>query len=226
MAKSQPDINSSLSWIGTILQYLKEYGGWNILKSIGIMFVLITTLRICYNPSFLFERYKEFSEIQHSKEQACRIKNDDNINKCLPSIMVESRASRVWVIQYHNGVSDWSYGSMRFELTLDSVKSIQNQYDDFHLSWLKLPMYLREHQYFIGTTEELGDVDHIIHDRFLENNIAYSACILIRHNNVESGVLGITWEHTPEMSKQDILLLLERYAGKLEEFLIPQIKKL
>lgn len=224
MKNTKPDVNSNLLNLGTILQYIQEYGVWNICKSIIILFVFVMTLRICYNPDFLLEKYRQYSEIAHKNAQYNRVINDDRINSILPSIMVDSRCSRTWIIQYHNGTSDWSYGSMRFELCLSNVKSIQEQYDDFHLSWLKLPSYLRTHEYFIGDLEELAEIDHIVHDKYIMNGIKYSACMVIRSEGYEVGILGLTWEKTPEISKDEIREILKKYVHKLEEFMHPEIK--
>lgn len=224
MNNIKPDVNSNLLSLGTILQYIQDYGVWNICKSIMILFVFVMTLRICYNPDFLLEKYKEYSEITHQNAQYDRIVNDDKINRILPSIMVDSRASRTWIIQYHNGTSDWSYGSMRFELCLSNVKSIQEQYNDFHLSWLRLPMYLRSNEYFIGDLEDIAKIDHIVYDKFVMNNIKYSACMIIRSNGYDIGILGLTWEEIPDISKDEIRKLLEKYVYKLEGLMHPQIK--
>lgn len=224
MTKIQPDINTGLSWIGTILQYIKDYGIINIIKSFIILFAFSVTLRICYNPEFLLEKYQEYAAQKHEIAREKRYVYDEQVRNMLPSVISKAKADRVWVIQYHNGVSDWSYGSMRFELCIDDAESIQYQYNDFHLSWLRLPFYLRKHEYFIGNLEELSHVDHIIYDRFVMNGVKYMACVLIKYKNIEAGVLGLTWEAEPELSKEEILRLLERYAGRLEEYLVPQIR--
>lgn len=81
---------------------------------------------------------------------------------------------------------------MRFELCADDVSTIQYQYSDFHLSWLKLPSYLRQKGYFIGDRDALAKVDHVIYDRFEMNDIQYMACVLIKRHNKEVGILGLT----------------------------------
>ena len=73
MAKTKPDINSGLSWLERILQLCKEYGVFNILKGLFILITLSLTLRICYNPSFLFDKYTD--------TQKSYIKGQNMINK-------------------------------------------------------------------------------------------------------------------------------------------------
>ena len=125
MAKKQPDITSGLTWLGTILQYIKDYGVCSILKALIIMFILSITLRICYNPAFLFDKYSDYMAQKHTQELVNRINDDKKVKDLLPKLLYRSNADRVWIIQYHNGISDWLYGSMRFELCGEGIHSIK-----------------------------------------------------------------------------------------------------
>ena len=80
MAKKQPDITSGLTWLGTILQYIKDYGVCSILKALIIMFILSITLRICYNPAFLFDKYSDYMAQKHTQELVSRIDDDKKVN--------------------------------------------------------------------------------------------------------------------------------------------------
>lgn len=82
---------------------------------------------------------------------------------------------------------------MRFELCEEGIHSIKEQYDNFHLSWLTLPDYLKAHTTFIGDSTALESLDHVLYDRFRKNNIEYLACILLKDNiGTPTGILGFT----------------------------------
>lgn len=226
MAKKQHDLSSGLSWLGTILQYIRDYGVYSIFKALIIMFMLSVTLWICYDPTFLFDKYSEYMSQKHSQELLNRIDDDKKVKDLLPRLLYMSGADRVWVIQYHNGISDWLYGSMRFELCRENTHSIKEQYDNFHLSWLNLPDYLKTHNQFIGNLTTLEQIDHILYDRFGKNNVEYLACVLLKDDTgAPTGILGFTWEKENEVGYEDSTIKenLIRYGAIIGQYIKPNI---
>lgn len=198
MAKTKPDINSGLSWLERILQLCKEYGVFNILKGLFILIMLSLTLRICYNPSFLFDKYIDYMTQRHTKELHKRTEYDQQIKSLLPVYLYKYHADRVWIIQYHNGIMDWQHGTMRFELCNDEVESIKNQYNDFNLTWINLPYYLKTNEVFIGDMVKLDSIDSTLYAQLKKNNVQYLACTIIKDNSgYPIGILGVTWKNIP-----------------------------
>lgn len=198
MAKTKPDIDSGLSWLERILQLCKEYGVFNILKGLFILIMLSLTLRICYNPSFLFDKYTDYITQIHAKELHKRTEYDQQIKSLLPVYLYKYHADRVWIIQYHNGIMDWQHGTMRFELCNDEVESIKNQYNDFNLTWINLPYYLKTNEVFIGDMVKLDSIDSTLYTQLKKNNVQYLACTIIKDNSgYPIGILGVTWKNIP-----------------------------
>lgn len=198
MAKTKPDIDSGLSWLERILQLCKEYGVFNILKGLLILIMLSLTLRICYNPSFLFDKYTDYMTQRHVKELHERTEYDQQIKSLLPVYLYKYHADRVWIIQYHNGIMDWQHGTMRFELCNDEVESIKNQYNDFNLTWINLPYYLKTNEVFIGDMVKLDSIDSTLYTQLKKNNVQYLACTIIKDNSgYPIGILGVTWKNIP-----------------------------
>lgn len=198
MAKTKPDIDSGLSWLERILQLCKEYGVFNILKGLLILIMLSLTLRICYNPSFLFDKYTDYMTQRHAKELHKRTEYDQQIKSLLPVYLYKYHADRVWIIQYHNGIMDWQHGTMRFELCNDEVESIKNQYNDFNLTWINLPYYLKTNEVFIGDMVKLDSIDSTLYTQLKKDNVQYLACTIIKDNSgYPIGILGVTWKNIP-----------------------------
>lgn len=198
MAKTKPDIDSGLSWLERILQLCKEYGVFNILKGLFILIMLSLTLRICYNPSFLFDKYTDYMTQRHAKELHERTEYDQQIKSLLPVYLYKYHADRIWIIQYHNGIMDWQHGTMRFELCNDEVESIKNQYNDFNLTWINLPYYLKTNEVFIGDMVKLDSIDSTLYTQLKKNNVQYLACTIIKDNSgYPIGILGVTWKNIP-----------------------------
>lgn len=213
MAKTKPDIDSGLSWLERILQLCKEYGVFNILKGLFILIMLSLTLRICYDPSFLFDKYTNYMAQRHAKELHKRTEYDQQIKSLLPVYLYKYHADRVWIIQYHNGIMDWQHGTMRFELCNDEVESIKNQYNDFNLTWINLPYYLKTNEVFIGDIVKLDSIDSTLYTQLKKNNVQYLACTIIKDNSgYPIGVLGVTWKNIPPN--------IDRLQNKIHNYLI------
>lgn len=213
MAKTKPDIDSGLSWLERILQLCKEYGVFNILKGLFILIMLSLTLRICYNPSFLFDKYTDYMTQRHAKELHERTEYDQQIKSLLPVYLYKYHADRIWIIQYHNGIMDWQHGTMRFELCNDEVESIKNQYNDFNLTWINLPYYLKTNEVFIGDMVKLDSIDSTLYTQLKKNNVQYLACIIIKDNSgYPIGILGVTWKNIPQN--------IDRLQNKIHNYLI------
>lgn len=213
MAKTKPDIDSGLSWLERILQLCKEYGVFNILKGLFILITLSLTLRICYNPSFLFDKYTDYITQRHAKELHKRTEYDQQIKSLLPVYLYKYHADRIWIIQYHNGIMDWQHGTMRFELCNDEVESIKNQYNDFNLTWINLPYYLKTNEVFIGDMVKLDSIDSTLYTQLKKNNVQYLACTIIKDNSgYPIGILGVTWKNIPPN--------IDRLQNKIHNYLI------
>lgn len=213
MAKTKPDIDSGLSWLERILQLCKEYGVFNILKGLFILIILSLTLRICYNPSFLFDKYTDYMTQKHAKELHKRTEYDQQIKSLLPVYLYKYHADRIWIIQYHNGIMDWQHGTMRFELCNDEVESIKNQYNDFNLTWINLPYYLKTNEVFIGDMVKLDSIDSTLYTQLKKNNVQYLACTIIKDNSgYPIGILGVTWKNIPPN--------IDRLQNKIHNYLI------
>lgn len=213
MAKTKPDIDSGLSWLERILQLCKEYGVFNILKGLFILIMLSLTLRICYNPSFLFDKYTDYMTQRHAKELHERTEYDQQIKSLLPAYLYKYHADRIWIIQYHNGIMDWQHGTMRFELCNDEVESIKNQYNDFNLTWINLPYYLKTNEVFIGDMVKLDSIDSTLYTQLKKNNVQYLACTIIKDNSgYPIGILGVNWKNIPPN--------IDRLQNKIHNYLI------
>jgi hypothetical protein len=83
---------------------------------------------------------------------------------------------------------------MRFEKCLPNTISMKSDYVNFNLTWLDIPFYLKEHDYFIGNICELKNIDPVLYNLLLPYNVGYLACIIIRDEYGDSiGIFGITY---------------------------------
>ena len=155
---------------------------------ITLILIILLSCRIYYNPNPSFEGYNNYINRKHESELIQHVNTDKKIKQLLPIYLDKYQGNRIWIIQYYGNIDDYMCGSMRFELCDKQTKSIKEQYDHFHLSWLNLPDYLRIHDSFIGKLEE---VDPVLSRR---SSAKYIICKLIRdYSNVPIGIFGISY---------------------------------
>lgn len=123
-----------LSVFTTLLSSIKEYGILNIGKAFMLMIMFSFVVRMMINPNFIFKSYTDFIRETHKTEMSLREKYDAEINKRMPIYLYKYHADRVFVVQYHNGVSDWQYGSMRFEEHKSGIEPLKFEHSNIHLS--------------------------------------------------------------------------------------------
>ena len=160
-----------------------------------IIFILLCfSVRICIDPSFVFKYYKEYQDHCQEIELIERVEKDEKVEDYLTSWLYKYQADRIFIIQYHNGTKDWQHGTMRFEKCLHNTIPMKSDYVNFNLTWLDMPFYLKEYDYFIGNIYELKNIDPVLYNQLIVYDIDYLACKLIKNEHGESiGILGVTY---------------------------------
>ena len=227
MSNEQDKVTTGLNAFSAILDWYNKYGFWGIIKGALLTIILIITATICYlivhiahHPEIIFNKYKAYAAETHMVELENRTEMDIQLKKLLPIYLSNYKSDRCWIISYHNGTLDWRHGTMRFELCKNNVSSIKDQYDNFNLTWLNLPYYLRDHDIFIGTSEELESIDKVLAQRFECNGVKYLACILIRNDlDIPIGIFGVTYSSVPDNINEfrnHISNLLHEHRGQIK----------
>ena len=83
MAKNENEITIGLGWLDTILKTIKKYGVLEIFKALLLLFFVSMTIRICINPDFIFEAWKEWTDRNHEKELVERNDKDEKLKNTL-----------------------------------------------------------------------------------------------------------------------------------------------
>ena len=194
MTEPGKEITVGIGWVDTILNIMKKYSILEIIKAMLLLMLLSMTIRICIDPSFVFEAWKEWQERHHETELVERSNKDEKIKDYLNLWLHKYHADRVFIIQYHNGTKDWQHGTMRFEKCANNIVSMKKDYVNFNLTWLDLPFYLKEHDSFIGNMNELKVLDQTLYNQLIPYDVDHLACIIIRDQYGDpKGIFGCTW---------------------------------
>lgn len=219
-------MNQVLSIFTTLLNSIKDYGVVNVIKTFMVMIMFGFVVRIMIDPTFLFKAYEQWTRTNHEIELTVREKNDLEVSKRMPVYLYKYHAERVFVVQYHNGISDWRYGSMRFEEHLPGIVPLKYEHSNIHLSWLRLPNYLRSNTLFIGSIEDFKNIDHTLYDSFIKCGTKYIAFINLTDTSGNPvGVFGVSWnkEIDLEYHLPKIKQYLYEDRGTLQNYVQPQL---
>jgi hypothetical protein len=69
--------------LDTILKIIKKYSILEIIKAMLLLMLLSVGIRMCIDPSFVFEAWKEWQDRYHETELVARSEKDEKIKDCL-----------------------------------------------------------------------------------------------------------------------------------------------
>ena len=129
-------------------------------------------------------------------------------------------------LEYHNGKENpallpFVYLDMTYEQTArKDMNYISGEYQNMNVSLFQMPVYLAEHYFFAGTTDELIEVDQKIGRRYQDHGTEYCAIMLLRSEGTMIGVLGISYAKVPEtITRDEIHSIMAMYAQDISDHL-------
>ena len=220
---SLKDKFSIFEWV---IELKNKYGILNILTSGMLIVFMSLTILIAFNPSILFDRYMAYEEEKHAESFNYRMKYSKTILRTVDDLRREVNAHRAFIIEYHNGKSNatglsFNYGTVMYEkVSSDSIDTIGEDYEEFPLEKYPLHLYLYEHNYWCGTTEQLKSIDKKLATRMEFNGTYSMAIITIYGIKSEIGALIVTFGKDSEVHNNvELGSTLRKYATELSPFL-------
>ena len=86
------------------------------------------------------------------------------------------------------------------------------------MSKYTFPSYIYEHRFFIGSIEEIYNLDKKLALRLDGNDVKYVGIILVR-TSVDIGFLMVSYNQIPELTRDDIYAHLSYYAQEIGSYL-------
>lgn len=225
MEEKRKNVDSILKWIGDAATLVTNHGAWKILSSVMVLCVSIMMITITLNPGIVLEKIEEYTERVAESKKAWREKNDPIIRSDMRNMMYHLDASRVSVMEFHNGKSNpgglgFYYVDMTYEVCKEGYPNIANQYVNVNLSLLNIPTILYREGYWYGTTDELRKTDPMLANMIENNGTKWIALILLE-SSCELGILEVSFDEAPTAEKlplvgRDIRKLGATIASKLD----------
>lgn len=206
------DDSRILTFLDKFLLLLDTYGVKKILQACAffVTLFLVNVLFSVLQNDTIVEKIVESMAKNHSINSEIRSEINPKVNTKLLKMVYDLRADRAFILEMHNGKENptslpFLYCDMTYEEVNEQhdVRYINDEYENLNMSKYDLPNYLYKNRVFIGTIEELRQIDRKLAARMDENGVKYCALILIK-SSIEIGFLGVSYNFDPCLTKEQI----------------------
>lgn len=221
--------NKAVGVLEKVAKMVKEYGFFNLIKSILIIALFLATI-IAVNslPDIIKNSINHTKQEQvaiHDRAIEIRKRIKPQIDEELKNMMLSVKADRIFILELHNGTNNTAglpflYAEMTYSYVGDKVSNIDDDYNNLNLSRFSFPLYLENNQYWIGTVEELKDIDEKLALRLMSNDVKYLAIMTIQGTKTELGYYGVTYTNDTIISdERQYIMQLTRSSQKISTLL-------
>lgn len=176
--------DKGIGFLERILEMVKKYSFFDFIK--GFILILLTALVIGFisNPTYIFEKYKEWEDKKHAEQIELRMKNNEKLHILSEKLLYKVKAKRVLVLELHNGNTGngglpFSKCSATYEALNDNVAPVAELYQNVNLSLMPFATHLFQHGYWCGNVDDLQEIDRGLYYKMKSNNTEhFAACVI------------------------------------------------
>lgn len=177
--------STGLGWFEKVLGLADKYRITTIFKSVFIILLLAGTVGFINNPTWIFEKYQEWQQIQHNEKLTHRLEHNEKIHILTEKLLYKVNADRVLLLELHNGNTGlggfpFAKCSATYEALQDGIIPVAHQYQELNLSLMPFANKLFDEGYWCGDTQDLKEIDKALCYRMLGNDTSHFAGIVIR----------------------------------------------
>lgn len=219
------ETNNVVGWFERMIVMIDRYGWKKIITTILAIAFTVIMVDIYYTIKTQDLIAKAFTTQinEHNKGMNKRYEVDPQIRNNLTRLLYETNASRVYVLETHNGNTNhsglpFSYADMTYEELKDGVSEVSNEYKDISASKYPIFLYLEEHLSFVGTIDELRVIDKKIANRMEINDANFVGLKILQGLDMPLGILGVTFNDSVDVTDQfkgEVYKYMEKYGGTI-----------
>lgn len=180
-------------------------------------FFLVTALigfyayNISKNDKFIDKTTERLLATEREKE-AIRDDITPMIQRDIETILYSLDADRVFIFELHNGVSNpsglpFAFANMNYEVSNRErgVDRVYQKYVNVPLTLYSYPEYMRKYKFFIGTADEIEDIDYDFARQLKNDGGQFVAMVYMSNGNGPLGFLGISFHDMNRVPKHDLI---------------------
>lgn len=193
---------------------------------IGTLFFVFFSwmIYLASNPGVIFERYNQYIAEKHNASIDYRMKTSPLIRAQLNQLVMETGAERAYILEFHNGKSNpsglqWQFGDLTF--INDGTDDISDEIQNVALSRYNFANIVQQNGYWIGSIDELLELDERFYNRMKLNGGEYFVFQSLYGTNMrEIGILGISFLEIPENVNPNALVrAIHKYGSSISPLL-------
>lgn len=191
----------NVGFLERMLRLMDKYGLWKIFQATlvlaGFLYVMYNVQNLPEIVTGAFSRQSELQQEEHDAAVEVRRAIKPNVDILLKDALSTMNADRAFVIEMHNGTNNvaglpFIYGEMTYEEVREHITHVDEDYTSINLSRFNFPMYLEHNHMWIGTIDELSEIDSKIAARLSSNDVTFLAIISLHGVSNELGYFGFT----------------------------------
>lgn len=217
--------NKVVKWYTNVVDLINTYGMKRMLQALLLIvscvsfFIFINAL----NNNDIIETWIAREIASHNEGSNIRNEITPKVNEILIKMMYELEADRTSILEMHNGKENptslpFNFCDMTYEQTRGRIPFVSDEYENLNMSKFTLPFYLYEHKLFIGTIDEIYDIDKRLAMRLEINEVKYVGIIIIRGSD-DIGFLMISYLDEPKVTYEQIHNSLIYYVQEVGAYL-------
>lgn len=193
------NINNGFNWVERALNIIERYNIKTIFKGILIIILIAVTVNFINNPTYIFEKYKEWETEQHTIALEKRMTNNSKIQLSLEKLLYKTQAKRVVLLELHNGITSngnlpFAKCSATYEALNNGIAPVSEQYQGRNLTLMPFATELFKTGYYCGDTEELLTIDKGLYYQFKRNETEHFACCVVYGVDAPLAILMVSFD--------------------------------
>lgn len=197
------NMENKLNIVEKALNIVEKYKITTIFKSLLIIVVVAGIFAFISNPTYIFEKYKEWSDDRHIEDIEYRLTNNEKIHLACEKLLLKTNADRVMLLEVHNSGSNLNglpfvKASCIYESISDSIFPLSDYYQNIQLSLLPFSTMLFKEKYWCGDVDKLIDIDKNLYHKMKSNNAEhFASCVITGVENKPLGFLFVSYQNIP-----------------------------
>ena len=163
------------------------------------------------NEKFLDKSAEKVLATERDKE-AVRDDITPMIQRDIETILYSLNADRVFIFELHNGVTNpsglpFAFANMNYEVVNRerNVDRVYEKYKDVPLTMYTYPEYMRKYKFFIGTSDEISDIDYDFAKRLKNDGGKFVAMVYMSNGETPLGFLGVSFHDMTRVPMHDLI---------------------
>lgn len=214
-SKKEPIYVQSAKWVTESISNAK----WSkIFKIYFVLFAFLVTgivgfyaYNIVKNEKFVEKSTNKFL-VDERKKESIRDDITPMIQRDIETILYSLNADRVFIFELHNGVTNpsglpFAFANMNYEVVNRerNIDRVYEKYKDVPLTMYTYPEYMRKYKFFIGTSDEIADIDYEFAKRLKNDGGKFVAMVYMSNGETPLGFLGVSFHDVNRVPQHDLI---------------------